>query len=782
MAYIATKATYIGEEEVKDDDSNVLQRRIITDVDDVVFNTGEVIVLLEEESKDKHFDLTIEDKGSKYFKPTQIKIGDGFHSFKELNWIQTFDPSRMESVVSNGVTAAASTIMGKFTDLENTVNNFIHVEAGKILQELVKGRYFTLSDDVVLSCFNTEGVSDNELKSFSIGYNNKFNYNGIKGKRSIIFGIDNNLSGFYNYINGASNKIEKGNYGFINGAGNTIQNKYDNNKIFNVCFGLQNTISDGDHNFVYGVSNYIHQTDSDNIFNTCFGKNNRISGQDNFIYGHENAIQGDFNTVVGENNYLVTIGGISKHYYCFVNGRNNSATEDYSYVGGYLNYAGGYSLVHGESCNRSGTRGKYTACFGKECNTKKDYTFSCGYMCSSNASKSFTCGSGNVTDGEGSFSCGRANRSNGRYSFTCGLSNSTDSIDGAFACGKYNIKDGKLFSVGKGSDANHLANIFDIDTSGKATFYGDLEVKGQIVDNMQFINKTDFNKLKEQVNNIVITSTGDGNAALEVASARVGLNNINYSSLSDRLDADFEKCIDKSQLDSAIQQALIIDDLEISGGIINSNRGNSIYDDNGNKQGRLAMGSNNAASGTYSVAIGFQNTASGKYSTAIGDHNTSSDYYSIAMGYYNTASNHCSIAMGQSNTSSGAISVAMGDNNTASNHCSVAIGHYNTASGEYSASIGTGLIAIGDYQTALGKFNIDETEFDMRNLFVLGNGTSLSNRSNAMEVDTAGNLSMNRDVVANAFGDSPISLVELSNRIGLVEEKLAKLVTPERSV
>ena len=39
MAYIATKATYIDEEEVKDDNGNVLQRRIITDVDDVVFNT-----------------------------------------------------------------------------------------------------------------------------------------------------------------------------------------------------------------------------------------------------------------------------------------------------------------------------------------------------------------------------------------------------------------------------------------------------------------------------------------------------------------------------------------------------------------------------------------------------------------------------------------------------------------------------------------------------------------------------------------------------------------------
>lgn len=50
MAYIATKATYIGEEEVKDDNGNPV-KRIKTDVDDVIFATGEVIVLIEEVNK-----------------------------------------------------------------------------------------------------------------------------------------------------------------------------------------------------------------------------------------------------------------------------------------------------------------------------------------------------------------------------------------------------------------------------------------------------------------------------------------------------------------------------------------------------------------------------------------------------------------------------------------------------------------------------------------------------------------------------------------------------------
>ena len=77
MAYIATKATYIGEEEVKDengkpvvDDNGNPVKKIKTDVDDVIFLTGEVIVLIEKINEDKHFDLSIEDEGSEYFVQT----------------------------------------------------------------------------------------------------------------------------------------------------------------------------------------------------------------------------------------------------------------------------------------------------------------------------------------------------------------------------------------------------------------------------------------------------------------------------------------------------------------------------------------------------------------------------------------------------------------------------------------------------------------------------------------------------------------------------------------
>lgn len=235
----------------------------------------------------------------------------------------------------------------------------------------------------------------------------------------------------------------------------------------------------------------------------------------------------------------------------------------------------------------------------------------------------------------------------------------------------------------------------------------------------------------------------------------------------------------------ALKNALTVDwngTLSLSGGITNLNSGNSVYNADGNWQGLLALGGGNTASGLFSVAMGSGNNVSGDNSVAMGAGNTASNSYSVAFGAGNTASNSESVAIGGGNTASGNTSLAFGAGNTASGSGSIAFGRGNTASGEVSVSIGEGLIAVGDTQTALGRFNVDETDFDMRNLFVLGNGTDANNRSNAMEVDVAGNLNMNRDVVANAFGGSPISLVELSNRIGVVEEKLAKLVTPEGSV
>ena len=115
-----------------------------------------------------------------------------------------------------------------------------------------------------------------------------------------------------------------------------------------------------------------------------------------------------------------------------------------------------------------------------------------------------------------------------------------------------------------------------------------------------------------------------------------------------------------------------------------------------------------AATGGYALAEGFGTTASGNYSHAEGFGTIASGLYAHAEGEYTIASQSHSHAEG-----------------------------YNTvASGNYSHAQNYLTIAAGDCQTAVGKYNASDTT----SIFVIGNGASGSNRSNALTVDWNGNV------------------------------------------
>ena len=181
------------------------------------------------------------------------------------------------------------------------------------------------------------------------------------------------------------------------------------------------------------------------------------------------------------------------------------------------------------------------------------------------------------------------------------------------------------------------------------------------------------------------------------------------------------------------------------------------------------------------------NTASGNKSTAMGENTTASGYTSTAMGYQTQASGNDSTALGANTEASGIGSTAMGVNTTASGNKSTAMGGYTTASGDYSTAMGLSTIASGDYSTAMGEstlasgslstamgFNTrasdyaslvigqwnlagstttnSPTEYSTDNTaFVIGNGLSWENRSDALVVKfngdatLAGNLNINSD-------------------------------------
>lgn len=116
-----------------------------------------------------------------------------------------------------------------------------------------------------------------------------------------------------------------------------------------------------------------------------------------------------------------------------------------------------------------------------------------------------------------------------------------------------------------------------------------------------------------------------------------------------------------------------------------------------------------------------QNNIGVERSGAVGNNNTITGYNCFAAGMSNRVSANQSSAIGNMNTVSGYNSLAAGAGNNVSGDASLALGYYN--------------IAAGSYQTVVGKYSASNTS----NLFIVGNGTSNSARSNAFTVDANGN-------------------------------------------
>ena len=156
----------------------------------------------------------------------------------------------------------------------------------------------------------------------------------------------------------------------------------------------------------------------------------------------------------------------------------------------------------------------------------------------------------------------------------------------------------------------------------------------------------------------------------------------------------------------------------------------------------FAFGKNVTASGAESHAEGYGTTASHVASHAEGEETTASGVISHAEGWKTTASGEESHAEGEETTASGIASHAEGDG--------------TTASGQYSHAEGEGTIASAKCQHVQGAYNIEDTEG--KYAFIVGNGTSDTNRSNAFTVDKEGISWSKKDVKA---GD--VSLVGLKN-------------------
>jgi hypothetical protein len=177
----------------------------------------------------------------------------------------------------------------------------------------------------------------------------------------------------------------------------------------------------------------------------------------------------------------------------------------------------------------------------------------------------------------------------------------------------------------------------------------------------------------------------------------------------------------------------------ITGGELNTSSGLSAS---------ILGGSVNIASGNYSAVLGGKdNNVSASYSLVGGNLNTVSSLYSIALGgQSNTASNTYSTSIGgngNSTSGEGAAVVGGSVNSATGDFSFVAGGTDNLAGGMRSFAAGAGVSSPNYAQITVGIFNIAATGsanslVASDPIFVVGNGTGPSARSNALTILKSG--------------------------------------------
>jgi hypothetical protein len=130
------------------------------------------------------------------------------------------------------------------------------------------------------------------------------------------------------------------------------------------------------------------------------------------------------------------------------------------------------------------------------------------------------------------------------------------------------------------------------------------------------------------------------------------------------------------------------------------------------------------------------------------------------MGGYADASGGYSIAAGDSTNTIGYASVAMGEDTEALGNNSFAVGQSTYARGNFSNALGLGTNAESYGTTAIGQYNAPQPSSnassyaDTNTAFVIGNGTSDSTRSNALEVFFNGDTNISGAVTVQGQVDA----------------------------
>ncbi|MEZ5002176.1 MAG: tail fiber domain-containing protein [Chitinophagales bacterium] len=154
--------------------------------------------------------------------------------------------------------------------------------------------------------------------------------------------------------------------------------------------------------------------------------------------------------------------------------------------------------------------------------------------------------------------------------------------------------------------------------------------------------------------------------------------------------------------------------------------------------------------GNHSVGMGYSTVAKGNSSFAMGAGSQANADYSTALGNAQ-ANGYASVAMGFLTQSNGIATTAFGNRTKANGFSATAMGYENIANGNSS-------LVIGRYNDTIVSTQPAITDFTP--LFIIGNGTGVNARSNAMVVQ--------QDAKAGVATSSPKAQLHIAGNDGLL--------------
>lgn len=636
-------------------------------------------------------------------------------------------------------------------------------------RSIVAGSNNTVSDKPNIAVFGRENTVSSET-SIVAGINNQVNsgmHNAVFGSAhkvtggdgmELVSGWDNKLyGGGYGALIGVRNTNQSGNHNIITGrdntntsgnrnifSGDTNESAGDNNAIFgnlnknggnnNLLSGYQNTITTGSQNIISGSENKINSGNRNTLNgygneitgtnNAAFGQGHRITNIDNVtacgMYSEINsntlfAVGNGTNTENRNNAFEVHLDGTAYL------GDNKIATE--TYVFEYLPLEKGQGV---DSIQQKGAaaNGDCSLAFGAA------YDFSGSgedVTTQANASGSIALGAGVVANAEGSFAEG------------------VNTVAGVSSAPKLA---GDVHSV-----INSLLEIPEVKTSiaKRLSVSEDLLTTGYILG----LDADKIESVIYEFGGFGSHAEGIQNKAYATGSHAEGLENV---------------------VSGYVGHA------EGKNNVVSGYNGHAEgFHNTVSGQASHVEGYESTASGYVSHAEGYKTEASGKtshsegsYAKATGECAHAEGRYTNAIGLYSHAEGSgttqnltgktadqilqmfesktwLSAAVGQNSHVEGTQNLAYGQQAHAENSRNLAKGNHSHAEGMYTKALGEyshtegfetvargnqshagGLrtIASADSQTVIGRYNKENTNA----LFIVGNGSSVDNRSNAFEV------------------------------------------------